>query len=54
MAREITLNLKTLLDIGVKGETFIYIKLFLMVKKRLKVLFFRFKKGNINISGYNN
>ena len=50
----IALNLRILLDIGVGGEAFIYIKLFLMVKKHLGVLFFRPKKGGINVSGYNN
>ena len=50
----IILNLKTLLNIKIGGEIFIYIKLFLIIKKHLKILFFKFKKGGINISKYNN
>ena len=50
----IILDLKTLLDIKAKGEVFIYIKLFLMVKKYLGVLFFRPIKGGISIFKYNN
>ena len=50
----IALNLKVFLNIRVKGEVFIYIKFFLMVKKHLRVLFFKFKEGGISIFRYNN
>ena len=50
----IALNLRMLLNIGIKGEIFIYIKLFLMVKKYFRVLFFKPKEGGISIFGYNN
>ena len=54
MVRRIVLNLKALLNIKVKGENFIYIKFFLIIKKYFRVLFFRFKEGGINIFRYNN
>ena len=54
MVGGIALNLRTLLNIKIKGEIFIYTKLFLIVKKYLGVLFFRFKEGGISISEYNN
>ena len=54
MVGGIILDLKVFLDIRVKGEVFIYIKFFLMVKKHLRVLFFRFKEGGISVSGHNN
>ena len=54
MVGKITLDLKMLLNIGAKGEIFIYIKLFLIIKKYFRVLFFKFKKGGINIFKHNN
>ena len=54
MVGKITLNLKVFLNTRTKGKIFIYIKFFLMVKKHLGVLFFKFKKDNISVSGYNN
>ena len=54
MVGGIILNLKIFLNIKARGEIFIYIKFFLMVKKYFKILFFRPKKGGINISKYNN
>ena len=54
MVGGIALNLKIFLDIRAGGEIFIYIKFFLMVKKHLGVLFFRFKEGGISVSRYNN
>ena len=54
MVGGIVLNLRIFLNIKIGGEIFIYIKFFLMVKKYFGVLFFRLKKGGINISRYNN
>ena len=54
MVGGIILNLKALLNIRAEGEIFIYIKLFPIIKKYFKILFFKFKKGGINISRYNN
>ena len=54
MAGKIVLNLKTLLNIKAGGETFIHTKFFPMVKKYLKILFFKLKKGGISVSKYNN
>ena len=50
----IILNLKISLNIKIKGEAFIYIKFFLIIKKHLGVSSFKFKKDGINISKHNN
>ena len=54
MVGGIILDLKIFLNIKIGGEVFIYIKFFLIVKKHLRVLFFRFKKGGISVFGHNN
>ena len=48
------MDLKALLNIGARGEAFIHIKLFPIIKKYFEISFLKPKEGGISISGYNN